>query len=148
MRTPLYPRYGFALVKRSALIWFVLRGAMALLGELVIDPRVALLLVSVVSALVFLDAHVIRERTFHANLGLAAPWIAFVALLAAGTLELAAQVVTFASVRPRALVRSSLPRALGRHLAKSPFSKPHRFGLMRGGSRSSLAATVLGSRRS
>lgn len=100
MPIPLYPRYGWALVRRSAFIWLMLRGTAMWVGEPIVDPRVALVLILIVAALVFLDSHHIRERMFHANLGLAAPWIALVSIVTTTSLEVATQVITFAVVNP------------------------------------------------
>lgn len=82
-------------MRRSALIWLVLRvAAESVRQPLGLGPPSAFALVAATSLLVYLDARLMRERIFHANLGLATPWVALVACSVAGCLEIAVQLLT------------------------------------------------------
>lgn len=85
---PLHPRYALALLFRGALVWLVCRGLLALAGRsVVLEPAPTVALLLLVAELVYLDARRSDEPTFQANLGLAGPWIGFVAFAGAGAAE-------------------------------------------------------------
>lgn len=85
---PLHPRYALALLLRATLVWLACRTLTALAGRsVVLEPAATGALLLLVAGLVYLDARRSDEPTFHANLGVAAPWIGFVALAGAGVAE-------------------------------------------------------------
>lgn len=106
IRLPHRP-FLWRIARAAALVWVVLRVAVALnglfLGErrlLVPGPGTALLLVGLAALLVWLALHRDGQHLFHANLGVSPAWSFGVALLAAGVLEAAAQLLSRLLIQP------------------------------------------------
>ena len=97
------------IARTAALVWVVLRAAVALnglfLGErrlLLPGPGTAILIVTIAALLVWLDLHRSGQHLFHANLGISPAWSVGIALAIAAALELLAQLVSRALIQPGA----------------------------------------------
>jgi len=82
LRLP-YPAYLRALVRRSILLWALLRTALLFLGDGTLSVAASLVVVGGVALLSWVEARRGRESLFHANLGASPAWPAAIGALMA-----------------------------------------------------------------
>lgn len=95
-------RYAWTLVRTTLVAWFGVRIALALVGALghleavTLSPLQSAIVLAATVGLVLLDAHVMRDTLFHANLGTSRVWVVLCAAVPAVALEAAAALVAHA----------------------------------------------------